>query len=54
MLFYFQYVTDIGGTTLDDQAEIQNAVNNVLNAMDSNKDDILKAEDLSKYWTTLG
>jgi hypothetical protein len=42
------------GSTLHDQAEIQNAVNNVLDALDSNKDELLKMENLSQYWTTLG
>lgn len=48
-----EYVTDTGGLALDDQHEIQNAVDNVLFALDENEDEIVNVEDLSKYWVNL-
>ena len=47
------YIVDTGGIGLDEQAEIQNAVDNVLLAIDNNEDKVLNIDDLSQYWTTL-
>ena len=45
---------ETGGDSLDESAEVRNAVTTVLSVMDENHDKILKKDDLSKYMKCLG
>ena len=48
-----EFVVDTGGHALDDNKEIQNAVDNVLFALDENEDKVILKKDFNKYWKTL-
>ena len=48
-----EFVVDTGGNALDDNKEIQNAVDNVLFALDGNEDKVILKNDFNKYWKTL-
>ncbi len=48
-----QFIEGIGGKSLDDADEIQNALSSVLSVLDNNQDKILKKDDLSKYWKSM-
>jgi hypothetical protein len=47
-------VTETGGTRLDDESEINAAVENILSVVDANKGDFIKIEDLTKHWSSIG
>ncbi len=48
-----EFVVDTGGNALDDKKEIQNAVDNVLFALDENEDKVILKNDFSQYWNAL-
>lgn len=48
-----EFVVGTGGNSLDDNKEIQNAVDNVLSVLDENEDKVILKNDFNKYWKTL-
>ena len=49
-----QFITETGGQELDSESEIQQAVTSAMGSLDVNEDNVLKAEDLSKFWIAQG
>ena len=48
-----EFVVGTGGNSLDDNKEIQSAVDNVLSVLDENEDKVILKNDFNKYWKTL-